>query len=116
MEIANLKRVRLRIVPRNACLSGLIDEPVLRNSAERPGKERHKILHPLNTAAACQKCRKGREADEPRSPKDSLNRRPESCAAICYRVRRTAHETKEKRREIRSAGGSRATAAADSIL
>ena len=101
MKIANLSRVLGRIVPRHSRLTGIIDEPVLGNSAERTGKERQEILHSLNASkdwkeSGARYACAARNAHKPGSSSDSLNRRPGSHATLRDRVRRITAKAAEE--------------------
>ncbi len=119
MKIADLRRVLGRIVPCHARLAGVIDEPVLGNSAERTRKEGQEILHSLDASKdwkgsgdrseACGP----RNADKPGSSNDPLNRRQGSHTALRDRVRRITAKAAEETRRARRNG---TAAAADGAL
>src|SRR5215471_12032045 len=95
MKIADLSRFLGRIVPRHTRFTGLIDEPVLGNSAERTGKERQKVLHSLDASKGWKESDPGyacapRNAHKPVSSSDSLNGCQRSYAPLRDRVRRIA--------------------------
>src|SRR5262245_9251610 len=115
MKIADLIRVLGRIVPRHPGLTGIIDEPVLGNTAERTGKESQEIFHSLDASKSWKEsdawyaCAP-RNADKSGSSCDSLNRRQGSHAPVRDRVHRITPKATE---EATSAGLRGTEAAAD---